>query len=212
MISRTRSRIAASNPSRREPSWSTSLSVLVFTMAYSSCALNLLLRDSGLLLSMTSQENTPSTFLQESRQNLVASRNARSSKIRASLPFRQPHDKDNKRPGSGPTRVHHYSLPYQRRYADMVLRIGSTRGLEFEHQREGGSVFGKVMLSREGNATSICSVTGQHSLCAFPIYASPSVHLAMDVPLAGSDTDLPCSAAMTRSRRCSLYAGSVVCP
>jgi hypothetical protein len=38
-------------------------------MAYSSCALNLLLRDSGLLLSMTSQENTPSTFLQESRQN-----------------------------------------------------------------------------------------------------------------------------------------------
>src|SRR6516225_10165902 len=69
MISRTRSRIAASNPSRREPSWSTSLSVLVFTMAYSSCALNLLLRDSGLLLSMTSQENTPSTFLQESRQN-----------------------------------------------------------------------------------------------------------------------------------------------
>src|SRR5215469_18057715 len=69
MISRTRSRIAASNPSRREPSWSTSLSVLVFTMAYSSCALNLPLRDSGLLLSMTSQENTPSTFLQESRQN-----------------------------------------------------------------------------------------------------------------------------------------------
>src|SRR5215468_475973 len=69
MISRTRSRIAASNPSRREPSWSTTLSVLVFTMAYSSCALNLLLRDSGLLLSLTSQENTPSTFLQESRQN-----------------------------------------------------------------------------------------------------------------------------------------------
>jgi hypothetical protein len=42
--------------------------------------------------------------------------------------------------------------------------IGSTRGLEFEHQREVGAVFGKVMLSQEGNATSICSVTGQHSL------------------------------------------------
>jgi hypothetical protein len=42
--------------------------------------------------------------------------------------------------------------------------IGSTRGLEFEHQREVGAVFGKAMLSREGNATSICSVTGQHAL------------------------------------------------
>ena len=42
-------------------------------MSYSSCALNLLLRDSGLLLSMTSQENTPSTFLQESRQNRLHS-------------------------------------------------------------------------------------------------------------------------------------------
>src|ERR1700688_3681261 len=41
MISLTRSRIAASNPSRREPSWPTSTAVLVFAMAYSSCALNL---------------------------------------------------------------------------------------------------------------------------------------------------------------------------
>ena len=41
MISLTRSRIAASNPSRREPSWPTSIAVLVFAMAYSSCALNL---------------------------------------------------------------------------------------------------------------------------------------------------------------------------
>jgi hypothetical protein len=53
-------------PSRREHSWPTSIAVLVFAMAYSSCALNLLLRDSGLSPSLTSQENTPSTFLQES--------------------------------------------------------------------------------------------------------------------------------------------------
>jgi hypothetical protein len=38
-------------------------------MAYSSCALNLSLGDSGLSPSLTSQENTPSTFLQESGQN-----------------------------------------------------------------------------------------------------------------------------------------------
>src|SRR6202162_1289413 len=69
MISLTRSRIAASNPSRREPSWPTSIAMLVFAMAYSSCALNLLLRDSGLSPSLTSQENTPSTFLQEWGQN-----------------------------------------------------------------------------------------------------------------------------------------------
>ena len=42
--------------------------------------------------------------------------------------------------------------------------IGSSNGLEFEHQREVGAVFGKVMLSKESNATFICSITGQHSL------------------------------------------------
>jgi hypothetical protein len=47
----------------------TPLQVLVFAMAYSSCALNLSLGDSGLSPLMTSQENTPSTFLQESGQN-----------------------------------------------------------------------------------------------------------------------------------------------
>src|SRR6516165_6959935 len=66
MISRTRSRIATSNPSRREPSWPTSLTMLAFAMAYSSCALNLQSRDSGLSPLLTSQENTPSLFLQES--------------------------------------------------------------------------------------------------------------------------------------------------
>src|SRR6516164_6782988 len=66
MISRTRSRIATSNPSRREPSWPTSLTMLAFAMAYSSCALNLRSRDSGLSPLLTSQENTPSLFLQES--------------------------------------------------------------------------------------------------------------------------------------------------
>jgi hypothetical protein len=42
--------------------------------------------------------------------------------------------------------------------------IGSTNGLEFEHHREVSPVSGEVMLSRRGNATSICPITGQHSL------------------------------------------------
>jgi hypothetical protein len=42
--------------------------------------------------------------------------------------------------------------------------IGSTNGLEFEHHREVSSVSGEVMWSRRGNATSICPITGQHSL------------------------------------------------
>ena len=37
-------------------------------------------------------------------------------------------------------------------------------------------------------------------------------HLAMDLPLAGSATGLPCSAEMTRSVRSALYAGSVDYP
>src|SRR6201988_5344748 len=73
MISFTRSRIVASNPSRREPSWPASIAMLVFAMAYSSCALNLLLRGSGLFPSLTSQENTSSNFLQESGQSLNVS-------------------------------------------------------------------------------------------------------------------------------------------
>src|SRR5438309_11064816 len=51
MISRTRSRMAASKPSRSEPSWITSWPMLVFLTAYSSCARNLRLRDSGLFYS-----------------------------------------------------------------------------------------------------------------------------------------------------------------
>jgi hypothetical protein len=42
--------------------------------------------------------------------------------------------------------------------------IGSTNGLEFEHHREVSSVSGEVMLSHQGNATSVCPITGQHSL------------------------------------------------
>jgi hypothetical protein len=42
--------------------------------------------------------------------------------------------------------------------------IGSTNVLEFEHHREVSPVSGEVMLSRRGNATSICPITGQHSL------------------------------------------------
>jgi hypothetical protein len=38
--------------------------------------------------------------------------------------------------------------------------LGSSNGLEFEHQREVGSVSGEVLLS-QGDATSICSITEQ---------------------------------------------------
>jgi len=41
--------------------------------------------------------------------------------------------------------------------------IGSTNGLEFERHREVSPVSGEVMLSRGGNATCICPITGQHS-------------------------------------------------
>jgi hypothetical protein len=53
---------------------------------------------------------------------------------------------------------------------------------------------------------------GSVRFLAIPIPAPPSIHLTVDLPLAGSDTGLPCSVEMTRSRRCSLYAGSVVLP
>src|SRR5437016_6156617 len=43
--------MAASKPSRSEPSWITSWPMLVFLTAYSSCARNLRLRDSGLFYS-----------------------------------------------------------------------------------------------------------------------------------------------------------------
>jgi hypothetical protein len=42
--------------------------------------------------------------------------------------------------------------------------IGSSSGLELEHQREVSSVSGEVMLSPGGDATSICPITGQPSL------------------------------------------------
>jgi len=42
--------------------------------------------------------------------------------------------------------------------------IGSINGLECEHRRKVSSVSGDVMLSRTGDATSICAITAQHSL------------------------------------------------
>jgi hypothetical protein len=46
----------ASKPSRSEPSWLTSWPMLVFLTAYSSCARNLLLRDSGFFIQAFSGE------------------------------------------------------------------------------------------------------------------------------------------------------------
>jgi hypothetical protein len=47
--------------------------------------------------------------------------------------------------------------------------IGSSSGLEFEHQREVSSVSGEVMLSPCGDATSICPITGQPSLAPISV-------------------------------------------
>src|SRR5258705_13683445 len=48
---------------------------------------------------------------------------------------------------------------------------------------------------------------GSLRLLPFPLPASPSVHLAMDFPLARSATGLPCSAEMTRSVRTDAGSG-----
>src|SRR5438034_6710741 len=42
--------------------------------------------------------------------------------------------------------------------------IGSINRLECEHRRKVCSVSGDVMLSRTGDATSICAITAPHSL------------------------------------------------
>jgi hypothetical protein len=47
--------------------------------------------------------------------------------------------------------------------------IGSSSGLEFEHQRKVSSVSGEVMLSPEGDATSVCPITGQPSLAPISV-------------------------------------------
>src|ERR1700730_4710083 len=75
--------------------------------------------------------------------------------------------------------------------------IGSANVLEFEYHREVGSVSGEVMWSHKGNATSICPITGQHSL-----FLSSAIRITIDPPCGftspkGSDTDLPCSAERT---------------
>ena len=61
--------------------------------------------------------------------------------------------------------------------------IGSTNGLEFEHHREVSPVSGEVMLSRRGDATFICPITGQHSLFLSSAIRIAIGHLAMHVPL-----------------------------
>jgi hypothetical protein len=55
--------------------------------------------------------------------------------------------------------------------------IGSANVLEVEHHREVCSVSGEVMLSQKGNATSICPITGQHSL-----FLSSAIRIAIDPP------------------------------
>jgi len=47
--------------------------------------------------------------------------------------------------------------------------IGSSSGLELEHQQEVSSVSGEVMLSPGGDATSICPITGQPSLAPISV-------------------------------------------
>jgi hypothetical protein len=47
--------------------------------------------------------------------------------------------------------------------------IGSSSGLEFEHQREVSSVSDEVMLSQGGDATPICPITGQPSLAPISV-------------------------------------------
>jgi hypothetical protein len=55
--------------------------------------------------------------------------------------------------------------------------IGSANVLEFEYHREVGSVSGEVMWSHKGNATSICPITGQHSL-----FLSSAIRITIDPP------------------------------
>jgi hypothetical protein len=47
--------------------------------------------------------------------------------------------------------------------------IGSSRGLELEHQQEVSSVSGEVILSPRGDATSICPITRQPSLAPISV-------------------------------------------
>jgi hypothetical protein len=81
-----------------------------------------------------------------------------------------------------------------------------------KHQMGSGLAFafGDVVPVR--NSTDIRSITGRPSLFPFMLSALPSIHLAMGLPLAGNDTDLPCSVGMTRWVRSALYAGSVGYP
>src|SRR6516225_8268544 len=76
--------------------------------------------------------------------------------------------------------------------------IGSINGLECEHRRKVCSVFGDVMLSRTGDATSICAITAQHSLPFALPYPHRHVRLTASYPtFVGNDTGLLCSADWT---------------
>jgi hypothetical protein len=81
--------------------------------------------------------------------------------------------------------------------------IGSTNVLEFGHHREVSSVSGEVILSHrliEGTQPLSARLQGSIRFLAIPIPAPPSIRLTVDLPLAGSDTGLPCSAEMTTRR------------
>src|SRR5205814_5414107 len=54
---------------------------------------------------------------------------------------------------------------------DALPIFGSINRLECEHRRKVCSVSGDVMLSRTGDATSICAITAPHSL-SFALAAS----------------------------------------
>ncbi|HET6177542.1 MAG TPA: hypothetical protein VFE61_11460 [Candidatus Sulfotelmatobacter sp.] len=67
--------------------------------------------------------------------------------------------------------------------------IGSTNGLAFQYHREVGSVSGEVMLSpktKTDNATSICPITGQHSLFLSSATRIAIVHLTAFYLLRGA--------------------------
>src|SRR5947199_8871921 len=60
--------------------------------------------------------------------------------------------------------------------------IGSINRLECEHRRKVSSVSADVMLSRTGDATSICAITAPHSL---------SFELAASLKLAFENREVP---------------------
>src|SRR2546422_5449060 len=74
-----------------------------------------------------------------------------------------------------------------------------------EHQQEVSSVSGEVILCPRGDANLYLPNYRAAFACSHFRYPHRHrFHLAMDFPLAGSNTGLPCSAEMTRSVRSAL--------